>query len=142
MCRYSGAQFFDRLQCTDVQNPMLVRDCFDLDRRLDTQFADDLRYACESLGWRFTVLRPRQSISRSNTLVQDAACDRPVRHTVVNNVLGIFRHRVRVVGFIGTRKRAVAEGPEPNEEQKKGMHIETDLCDNFALRDEVIVRLV
>lgn len=46
------------------------------------------------------------------------------------------------MGFIGTRKRAVTEGPEPYEEQKKGMHIETNFYDYFILRNKVIARLV
>lgn len=87
---------------------MPVRDRANLDGRPSAQLADGLRTAGGAVFRKLAVLFKREPVAERNARLQGAAGDRPVRHTVVNHDVGLFRHRFRPLGLVRTRKRTVA----------------------------------
>lgn len=99
---------------------MHVRDRLDLDRGPGAEFAHGVRPAGGFRVGRLAVLLKRQPVAHRDARVQGATGGRPVRHTAVDHDVGLFGHRFRAVGFVGSRERPVAEGLEPDEKQKAG----------------------
>lgn len=107
-------------QRSDVENPMHVRDRADLDRRAGVELAHGVRPTDGVRVVRLAVLHERQPVAERDVRLQSASGHRPVRDTAVDHDVGVLGHRVRAVGLVGTRKRPVAERPEPDAEQKAG----------------------
>lgn len=99
---------------------MHVRDRVDLDRWLGVEFADGVRTARGVRVRRLAVLSQRELVQESDARVQSAVGDRSIRHTVVDNDVGLFRHRFCPVGLFGSGQRTISKRLELDEEQKTG----------------------
>lgn len=83
---------------------------------------------------RLAILPKPQPVRKRNALVQGTAGGRPVRYTAVNNELGVFRNRFRIVGLLDSGQRSIAKGLKPDEKQKTGKYRPVNVYHKPCLR--------